>query len=102
MSNNILVTLDKDIVVTSKGATVGDAVNDAFTRLRKLVYGQVPGPIVHMEPTSFSVERCKTQKRTERFLWLLWPRQKQEVELIVNIKVSIRYIRIDGLEKREG
>lgn len=96
MSQNLLSQVEKEVSLRVKGQSIGDAVNNAFSELRKVVYGMVPGPIVHMETTEFRIVEDNTKTHTEKFLWVLWPRQKQQVEIKAVIKVSIRYIRIDG------
>lgn len=98
MSQERLVSTETEIEVRARGTSPSDAISKAFAQLRSNVYERVPGPIVHMEPIGVNIEKTQIRRYTERFLGVLWPKERQDVELTVKIRVAVRYISLDGLE----
>jgi uncharacterized protein (TIGR03578 family) len=89
---NIMKSTIKDIVIEATGKSMEEAYGDVFRTLRKKVYSEIKGLILHMEPTAVYVLKEEIKEYTEKFLFIFMPRQKKDYKLTVKVTVDIRYI----------
>lgn len=87
-------TSQKDIVIQASGNSKTEAFNNIFTILRRQIYKEVDGLIIHMEPMNVFILDESVKKYTERFLWLFMPREKAEYTIKAKIIVLIKYIKL--------
>jgi uncharacterized protein (TIGR03578 family) len=87
-------TSKRDIVIQASGNSKTEAFNNIFTILRRQIYKEVDGLIIHMEPMDVFILDESVKKYTERFLWLFMPREKAEYTIKVKIIVLIKYIKL--------
>lgn len=90
--NNIMKSASKDIIVEATGKSIEEAYGDAFRLLKKKVYNEIQGLILHMEPTAVYVLNEEVKPYTEKFLFLFMPREKKDIKIKIKITVDIKYI----------
>jgi uncharacterized protein (TIGR03578 family) len=90
--NNIMKSVKKDIILEVPGKSLEEAYGNVFKALRKKVYDEVKGLILHMEPTAVYVLNEEIKEYTEKFLFIFMPRQKKEYKLKVKVTVDIKYV----------
>lgn len=80
------------LTLTAEGKSKEDAVDNIFALLRKNMYKEVPGPLIHMEPSEFYIDDIEVKKFTEKFMFFFMPREKEEIKLTATIVVNVRYL----------
>lgn len=90
--DNMMKLITKDIIVEASGKSKEDAYGNVFRILRKKVYDELKGLILHMEPIAVYELEEQVKEYTEKFLFLFMPRQKKEYKVKVKITVEIKYI----------
>jgi len=90
----VLEVLEKEFVIEGTGKTKEDVYGSIFSKLRKIVYNEIKGVVLHMEPLEVYTLKESEKTFTEKFLWLFMPRTKQEFYMELKIIVLIKYISI--------
>lgn len=91
-SNQLLKHLVKEIVIKANGKTKNDALTKAVTILRKQVYGEIDGLIMHMEPLEIYILKEEKKTSIEKFLFFFMPKEKIEYLMEFKMKVRIGYV----------
>ena len=91
MRDNKLINT-KEVVSVQGTSTKSkeDALGNAFAMLQKTVASRVKGIIVYMKPVDVEVEDYRETKKKERYLGVLFSREKitYSVKLKVEVEVS--------------
>ncbi len=91
-NHSVMFEKEIDLTISAQGKSKSDAMAKIFSILRKDVYSQVSGIIIHMEPKDVFINEVKVKKIKERFMFIFMPREKEEVSIKATIKVSVKYI----------
>ena len=85
-------TIEREFTIESSGKSKEEAIGKIFGKLRKQIYYDIEGTVLHMEP--LAVYNLSEDKReyVEKFLWLFMPRNKVEYTLKLKLVVLIKYI----------
>ncbi len=88
--NKLISTREVVSVQGSSTKSKEDALGNAFAMLQKAVSGRVKGIIVYMKPVDVEVEDYRETKKKERYLGILFSREKTtySVKLRVEVEVS--------------
>lgn len=81
------------LTLQASGETQEEALNQILTLMRRQVMQERNGPILYMAPLRLEVTRRSVQTRTERFLWVLFPRVRKQYTLEAQIEVEVRWLR---------
>lgn len=82
--------------ISGKADNQAEALQKAFSTLRRKAFAEVPGPIVYMEPMTVKVTKRSETKTREAFMFLFFPRIRKEVSLELLVEVKIRYADFHG------
>lgn len=93
---SVIIQEKVTMTITESGKSKDDAVGKIFSKLRKKMYSEVPGPIIQMEPDEVFIDNIEVKKYTERFLFLFMPREKEEIKLTATIVVNVKYLKMEG------
>lgn len=91
MQNN-MHECEHKLIVKGIGKTRNDAFENIFATMRERLADEKIGYIVHAKPVSVQILKEEIEEYTERFMFLFWPRQKQNYKFEIEIKVLINYI----------
>ena len=91
-------TIQKDFILESSGKSKEEVFGNMFAVLRRRVYREVPGVVLHMEPLEVYILDENKQDYTERFLWLFMPRKKSSYTIKAMVVVLIKYIELSNGE----
>lgn len=83
---------EKKLVLEGEGDSIERAYSQIFAKLRKQIYSEVDGLIIHMEPTDVFEIDLKKHTYTEKFLGLFMPKEKTSYFVKAEIVVFIKYI----------
>lgn len=92
MRESDLVIKEIPLVLKKDGRTKEEALAGIFQELRQEIYRMVPGTLIYMEPLEVKIEKALVESWTERFLWVLMPRQKRKYVLTVRVVVLVKYV----------
>ncbi|MTI46277.1 DUF4312 family protein [Sporosalibacterium faouarense] len=85
-------TIEKEFIIEASGKSSEEAIGSIFGKLRKQIYSEVKGSVLHMEPLEvYKVSKDK-KEYIEKFLWVFMPRKKVEYKIKLKIIVLIKYI----------
>ena len=82
-------------LVQGKGDTVEIALDQAFRQLRMECSKQVTGSIIAMNAVEVKVLEEKKQVKTEKFLYFLFPRERESYELRLEVTVDVKHLRFE-------
>ncbi len=85
-------TIEKEFVLDATGKSKEEVYGAIFSKLRKIVYDEINGVVLHMEPLAVYNLEEKEESFTEKFLWLFMPRTKYKLYLKARIIVLIKFI----------
>ncbi|SCY79017.1 DUF4312 family protein [Alkaliphilus peptidifermentans] len=91
-NKQLMKTIHKEFIFEATGKSKEEFFGNVFSMLRKKVYTDIEGVILHMEPVEVYVLNEKEETYTERFLWLFMPRTKGKYTGKVRLVVIIKYI----------
>lgn len=91
-NENIMKSIEKDIIVQAEGKSKEEAYGSAFRLLRKNVYSEIKGCILQMEPKAVYVMEENVKTYTEKFLWLFMSREIETCTIKIRVTVDIKYI----------
>lgn len=92
---NSLITKILTVDVSGSGETSAQALESAFKDLRVQASKQITGSIISMNAQEVHVTSKETKSKTEKFLYLLFPREILSWVLHLKITVEIKYINIE-------
>ena len=92
---NSLKVIRLEIQVSGSGDTSAQALENAFKDLRVQASKLVQGSIISMNAESVSVVSKEKKAKTEKFLYLFFPRESITWVLHLNITVEVKYINIE-------
>lgn len=92
MKKNCMKEVETNLILESSGASRERAYANIFSDLRKKIYDKVDGLIIHMEPLEVYELETKRETRTEKFLGLFMPREKEDFYVKVEVVVRVKYI----------
>lgn len=95
LNKQCLLSKEVELVVEGKGRTKKDALADIFTRLRKQIYNEIDGLILHMQPEEVYILSEEVERTKEAFLGVFMKRVKEQYELKAKITVSLKYIEVE-------
>ncbi len=98
---NDLRVIEKDFTVQGKGETPGSALDNAFAALRKTVTSEIKEPIVYMEPVEVEVVSATLSKYTEKYMMLLWPRERRAYDMTFRVKVMAKVVDLSKVQYKE-
>lgn len=88
----IMKTIEKEFIFEATADSKEAFFGAVFARLKKQVYQEVQGVVIHMEPLGVYLLEEREETYTEKFLWLLMPRTKTRYVAKVKLVVTIKYI----------
>lgn len=91
-SQQLLSSFTKEIVVSGDGSNLNEAVGSIFQTMRKQIFIEFDKPIIHLEAKEVYFEEMKIDKKTEKFLFIFMPREKQYFTITARIVVEVKYI----------
>jgi uncharacterized protein (TIGR03578 family) len=80
------------LVLTGTGETDEAALNQVLARMRQQVMQERKGPVLFMAPVHVEVLKRHVHTWTERFLGVLWPRERHRIDLEVRLDVEVRWL----------
>lgn len=83
-----------EVEVTVSGDSLQSASNNVFQMMRKQMFKEFKQPIVRMEAQEIFFDEVTCEERTERFLFLFWPRVKRTYRVKARIVVNVDYLDI--------
>lgn len=92
VKRNCMKEVEKNLIIESEGDSKEKVYGNIFSILRKKVYDEVDGLIIHMEPLEVYELDVKELTRNEKFLGLFMHREKVKFNIKVEIVVKIKYI----------
>lgn len=92
MGNQCMKTIEKDFILSATANSKEEAFSKIFVILRRRIYQEISGVIIHMEPKEVYLLEDNIEKYTEKFLWLFMPREKAKYTIKAKIVVEIKYI----------
>lgn len=84
--------VEKSLIIESQGNSMEIVYGNIFSILRKRVYDEVDGLIIHMEPLNVYELEVNKESYIEKFLGLFMPREKVNYKVKAEIVVKIKYI----------
>ncbi len=78
--------------VSGTGHTRNEAMQKAFSSMRKELNELELGYLVHAHPIEVKILSEQQIKNIEKFMFFFFPREKNTFEIVLNIKVNIKYI----------
>ena len=90
----LLVEKEHEMTIKMTGDSLESAVGNLFQVMRKQVFDEIKHPIIQMESSEVYFEEVQLTHKTERFLFLFWPRQKTYFTITARIIVKIKYLNI--------
>lgn len=85
-------TTKRELILEASGKSKEEVYANIFTKLRKQIYNEVSGVVLHMEPLEVYELSENKEEYTEKFLWLFMPRQKAKYTIKAKVVVLIKYI----------
>lgn len=83
-----------EVEVSASGDSLQAASNGVFQLMRKQMFKEYKQPIVRMEAREIYFDEVDCEERTERFLFLFWPRTKKTYRVRARIVVNVDYLDI--------
>ncbi len=90
----LLEEMSHEMTITMTGDSLTNAVGNLFQVMRKQVFEDIKYPIIQMESSEVYFEDIQLTHKTERFLFLFWPRKKTYFTITARIIVKIKYLNI--------
>lgn len=90
----LLEEIRHEVVVTSRGDSLEEVTGKIFQIMRKQVFNDIKGPIIQMEAIEVYFLKMDTKRRTERFLFFFWPREKVTFTITARIVVNVKFLNI--------
>jgi len=87
-------TVEREFIISATGKSREEVYGSIFSKLRKVVYDEIKGVVLHMEPLEVYTLEEKEKKFSEKFLWLFMPRTRYEYYMNLKIIVLIKFIPI--------
>ncbi|WP_066505817.1 DUF4312 family protein [Abyssisolibacter fermentans] len=87
-----LQSKEVELIIEGSGKTKKDVFAAIFTKLRKQIYSEVQGLILHMEPTKVYILSEEVNKINEAFLWFFMKREKTQYKIKAKVIVAIKYL----------
>jgi len=91
---NQIIQQTKSFTLSGKGKNEEEAYSEIFSKVKRVVYESVEGVVLQMEPEEVYVKSFDETVEKEKFLFLLFPREKRQVSIEVKLVVSLKYIAI--------
>lgn len=88
----LMETIEKELIIDGTGKTKEIAYGEIFAKLRKQIYNEVNGVVLHMEPKEVYLLEMEEKNFTEKFLGLLMPKLKEAFYIKLKIIVTIKLI----------
>lgn len=96
-----LIVIEKEFTVGGKGDTPGAALDNAFATLRKTAVSKISQSIVYMEPVEVEVVDAALSKWTEKYMMLLWPRERRAYDMTFKVKIMAKVVDLSKVQYRE-
>jgi len=96
MQNKQLLTeIRHETTVTAYGTDFNSVTGKIFQLMRKQIFAEIGKPIIQMESEEVYFENLNIERRTERFMFFFWPREKVSYTVTARIVVKIKYLDIE-------
>jgi len=96
MQNKQLLTeIRHETTVTAYGTDFNSVTGKIFQLMRKQIFAEIGKPIIQMESEEVYFENVNIERRTERFMFFFWPREKVSYTVTARIVVKIKYLDIE-------
>lgn len=93
MKINCMKEVEQNLIIESEGDSREKAYGNIFSILRKKIYDEIDGLIIHMEPIGVYELDVKQESYTEKFLGIFMPKEKERVAIKAEIIVNVKYIK---------
>lgn len=87
-----LICEEQEMILEAYGKEKADALGTIFSLLKKQVYKEIKGLIIHMEPVDVFMLEEDEKKGTDKLIGLMKPRQNQSYYAKVKIIIRLKYI----------
>jgi uncharacterized protein (TIGR03578 family) len=94
-------TVQCTLTVVGRAEKKENAFAKAFAQIQAEVKKRVSGLVIRIEPQDVEVESAVATRYTERFLGLLFPRERTRYEITVRVTVLVTTIDIDAIQFQE-
>lgn len=94
-NKQLLKEVRHETTVTAYGTDLNSVTGRIFQLLRKQIFSEIGKPIIQMESEEVYFENIAAERRTERFMFLFWPREKVSYTITARIVVKIKYLDIE-------
>lgn len=87
-----LVCTEREIVLEAYGKEKADALGSIFGSLKKQIYKETDGLIIHMEPIDVFIINEEEKTGAQKVIGLMKPKANQSYYVKVRILISLKYI----------
>lgn len=94
-NQQLLKEMYHETTVTAYGSELENVIGKTFQIMRKQIFAEMGKPIILMEAEEVYFEKVETERKTERFMFFFWPRERRTYTITARIKVKLKYLDID-------
>lgn len=92
IGHQLLLTEKREVTIYASGDSIQDVSNRVFQKLRKQIFEEVKKPIIRLEAEEVYFEDVACTEKTERFLFIFWPRTRRSYQVTAKVVVTIDYL----------
>lgn len=82
-------------VIKASGQSLQDVTGMVFQLMRRQIFAEVGHPIIQLEAEEVYFDKVVKSERTERFLFLFWPRTRVTYEVTARVVVRVKYLAVE-------
>jgi uncharacterized protein (TIGR03578 family) len=90
-------SIQQTIRINGAGKTKEQAISNALGRIQKKLMSEQKGMVIRIEPLDVEIIEAKETEYTERFFFFFFPRKRSNFNVVLDVKVSVVMLNVEGI-----